>query len=416
MLAALLAGMLLAASPTDDLSLRSEVRGSTDSGGDEQLNPAPSREVPLGHLSQATSPTYDVSLRSEVRGSSDGEGDGQLNPALSLRVPLGHLSLLGQYAPRILLFEPGISKKISIFHSGQFIAQQAFSRATRLIIDQQISYGENSFSFLVTGADLTQPVFDRAVFDRRAQLPPLLYFSETTSISVDQALSRKVVLRTTASYMLSGGADASARAIAPISRVPRLRLILGWELGTHDALLAVLDGSANFFSASQRSYLLDAGVGWRHLFSKYTNFDVLLGAGAGRDESTDVIHNTLYPYVVAGIRRQFVPGTRSVLEGSLNLRVAPASDPINGRLYLRGDTFGTLAYFPIPPLGFTAAAGASIALSGTIQGQKLGFGGVSVLYELNRHLSLSTGVRVVAVPDVRAVGFFAITVSERGRF
>jgi hypothetical protein len=366
----------------------------------------------------AASPTYDVSLRSEVRGSNYGEGDGQLNPALSLTVPLGHLSLLAAYRPRILLFEPGTSKKISVFHVGELRAVQRFSRTTRLVISEQVSYGENSFSFLVTGADALQPTFDQVIFDRRAQLPPLLYFSEATSIGLDQALSRKVALSATASYTFSGGADAAARAFAPLMRVANLRLMLGSELGAHDSLLTALDGSVIFFSASQRSYLLDAAVGWRHRFSQYSDVDVLIGAGAGRDESTDFVENRLYPYVGAGIRRQFIPGARDVLTGSLNLRLTPAIDPISGRVYWRADTFGTLTYHPTLHLGLTALAGGAIALSGPIRGQKLGFGEVSVLYELNRHLSLSTGVRVVTLPNVNAVavGFFAITVSDRGRF
>jgi hypothetical protein len=382
----------------------------------------------------AASPIYDVSLRSEVRGSSDGDADGQLNPALSLTVPLGHLSLLAAYRPRILLFEPRTSKKISLFHVGELRAEQRFSRATRLVIDEQFSYGENSFSFLVTGADVLQPSFDQVIFDRRAQLPPLLYFSEATSISIEQALSRKVGVSATASYTFSGGADAAARAMTPLMRVAGLRLILGSELGTHDSLFTALDGSVTFFSASQRSYVLDAGVGWRHRFSKYSDAYILLGAGAARDESTELIENRLYPYVAVGVRRQLVPGARNVLEGNLNLRVGPATDPIDGRIYLRADTLGTLTYFPILHLGLTAAAGAAIALSGPIQGQTLGFGGVSVVYQLNLHLSLSTGVRLaaqptgvrgvaqptgvggVAQPSVTAVGFFAITVSDRGRF
>jgi hypothetical protein len=367
----------------------------------------------------SAAPTYDVSLRSEIRGSNYGEGDGQLNPALSLTVPLGHLSLLAAYRPRILLFEPGTSKKISLFHVGELRAEQRFSRATRLVIDQQVSYGENTFSFLVIGADVTQPSFDQVqvIFDRRAQLPPILYFTEATSIGIDQALSRKVVLIANASYTFSGGADAAARVMAPLMRVARLRLILGAELGTHDALLTAVDGSATFFSASQRSYVLDTGVGWRHRFSRYSDVDVLLGAGAARDESPDFIENRLYPYFAAGVRRQFVPGARKVLEGSLNFRLGPTTDPIAGRVYLRGDTFGALTYFPTPRLGLTAAAGAARALSSPIRGQTLGFGGASAVYELNLNLSLSIGVRMVAQPNVTtAVGFFAITVSDRGRF
>lgn len=381
----------------------------------------------------AASPTYDLSLRSEARGSTDGYGDGQLNPSLSLTVPLGHLSLLGAYQPRILLFEPGLSKKVSVYHSGQIRAEQRFGRSTRLFIDQQASYGENVFSFLVTGADLTLAAFDRTIFDRRAQLPPVLYFSETTMLGIDQAFSSKVRLSATASFMYSGGADAAARATIPVTRAPRLRLMLECQLGTHDILLLALDGYASYFSASQRSYALDTGVGWRHLFSKYSDLDVLLGAGAARDVTPQFIENRLYPYAAASIRRQFIPGARNVLEGRLNLRLAPAIDPFTGRVYLRADTFGTLTYYPIIHLGLTASLGGSIALSGPIQGEKLGFASVSVQYDFNRNLSLSTGVRGQALSGVgnvaqsgavnvplsgvaNAVGFFAITVSDRGRF
>ncbi len=366
----------------------------------------------VASLVVAVPPSYEVSLRSEVRGSSQGQGDGQLNPLLSLRVPLGQFSLFFSYTPRILLFEPGISKAVSFLHSGRVAGELRLWKAGRIFLEEQLSYGENTFSFLVLAAEGTAPTFDRL-----AQIQqPFLYFGTSTSLGIEQPLSRQVALSLTAGYSIGGGADAAARAIAPLTHSPRLSLRVAWKVGKRDYLLTEWTGYAAFFSGVQRSYVLDGSAGWRHEFSKDSDFDVLIGAGGTHEVTSEFVEDRLYPYVNAGIRRRFRQGTVHALSGGLYARLAPAIDPILGAVYERADTYGTLIYSPVRSVTLSSALGGAIALGGQIKGQKLGFGAVSVAYEVSHHLTLSAGVRVVALPDVVSVGFLAITVSERSHF
>ncbi len=366
--------------------------------------------VLVASLVLAAPTRYEVALRTEVRGRTPGnEGDLQLNPALSLIAPLGPISLLASYTPRILVFEPQARNTVSLLHRVRLLGEQKSRRGNRVFLDEQIAYGENSFSWLVVAAEGGQPLFDRLT-----QVPPLRYFSESTALGIDQALSRSLRVSATATYAVSGGADAEARSIVPLQHGPRLALNLAWAIGTRDAFLAGVAASLAYFSTGQRSYIADASAGWRHQLSSQTEVDVLLGAGAGRqlgvDESVRV-----YPFVGAGLRRQSLPTSRHHLAASLRVGLAPAIDPLNGSVYPRAESFATLEYSPVSRLMLAASGGAAAALSGSVSGQRLGFGALSASYELNPHFSLTAGVRFIS-PNLQWAGFVAASVSDRGHF
>jgi hypothetical protein len=356
--------------------------------------------------------SYEVSLRSEVRGSNQRQGDAQLNPVLSLTLPFGHFALLTSYTPRILLFEPGIPQTVSLLHNGRVAGELRPNKASRIFLEQLISYGWNSFSYLMLAAENVAPSFDRLA----TLQTPFLYFGESTTLGIEQALSRQVALSLTAGYSIGGGADAAARQIVPVSHSPRASLRLAGKVGTRDYLLTEWIGYASFYSSVQRSYVLDGSVGWRHEFSKDADFDVLIGAGGTHEIGQVFIEDQLYPYLNAGIRRRFRQGPTHALSGGLYVRLAPAIDTIVGYVYERVESYGTVAYSPVRNVTLSSALGGAVALSSPIEGQKLGYAAVSVAYAVTHELTLSAGVRGVAVPNFVAVGFLAITVGERGHF
>src|SRR5216684_3170633 len=344
----------------------------------------------VASLIVAASPTYEASLRSEVRASTTGDADGQLNPALTLKLPLGQFSLLTAYTPRILLFEPDVPQKVSILNSGRLLAELRTSKAGRIFLQEDLSYGEASL------------------------------------LGIEQPVSRKVGISISGSYMISGGADANARRVSPFTHNPRGSFRLVWSIGTHDALLTGLDGYALFYPGT-RSYAADLPIGWRHQFSPSTDADVLVGLAGGRSITSELIETQLYPYFSGTIRRKFIQGQRQSLWGSLSLRIIPAIDPITGVFYEQAEGYGVLNYSPITKLTLIATLGGSVSLSSSVH-QKLGLAGVSASYELSHHVALSAGVRLFTFPtalsitpvpgpnryQLQSVGFLAITVSDNG--
>jgi len=375
----------------------------------------------VASLIVAASPTYEASLRSEVRASTTGDADGQLNPALTLKLPLGQFSLLTAYTPRILLFEPDVPQKVSILNSGRLLAELRTSKAGRIFLQEDLSYGEASFSWLITAAEGGLPTFNSL-----ARLPPFKYLGEATLLGIEQPVSRKVGISISGSYMISGGADANARRVSPFTHNPRGSFRLVWSIGTHDALLTGLDGYALFYPGT-RSYAADLPIGWRHQFSPSTDADVLVGLAGGRSITSELIETQLYPYFSGTIRRKFIQGKRQSLWGSLSLRIIPAIDPITGVFYEQAEGYGVLNYSPITKLTLIATLGGSVSLSSSVH-QKLGLAGVSASYELSHHVALSAGVRLFTFPtalsitpvpgpnryQLQSVGFLAITVSDNG--
>jgi hypothetical protein len=375
----------------------------------------------VASLIVAASPTYEASLRSEARASTTGDADGQLNPALSLKLPFGHFSLLVAYTPRILLFEPDVPQKISVLNTARLLAELGTGKAGRIFLQEDFSYGEASFSWLITAAEGGLPTFNSL-----ARLPPFKYLGESTLLGIEQPVSRKVGISLSASYMVSGGADAEARRLSPFTHNPRFSFRVVWSTGTHDALLTGLDGYALFFPGT-RTYAADLPIGWRHQFSPSTDGDLLVGVAGGRSITSELIETQLYPYFGATIRRKFLQGQHQSLWGSLSLRVIPAIDPITGVLYEQAESYGVLNYSPITKLTLIFALGGSVSLSTSVH-QDFGVAGASASYQLSHHVALSAGARLFTYPSalritpvagpnryqVQSVGFLAITVSEHG--
>ncbi len=355
-------------------------------------------------LAAALPATYEVGLRTEVRGAAEGSGDLQLNPTLSFTAPIRSLTLTASYLPRILALEPASRGGVTVLHRGALLGEWRIHSNTRLFLDQQVAYGTNAFSLLVAAAEGST-----LTLNRLNELPPLLYFSEATLLGIDQPLSRKLRLTATAAYGISGGADDVARSLLPLQRGPRTGLTLAWLIHPRDTISAVIRYSAFYFdptsgfSTGARAYLLDTNAAWRHRFTRY-ELELGLGVAGARDVGAD--HSVrLYaqPVATAGLRRELTKRRFHRFGGNLRARLAPAIDPLSGYTYSRVDGVAELDYLPIPKLKLTAGGGAAVALSGSLRGQAVGLAGLVSSYEIDRHFSVTGGVRVVFQPTTQAV-------------
>lgn len=348
--------------------------------------------IPSVVLAAAVPTTYEVGLRTEVRGATEGTGDFQLNPAVSLTVPIRSLSFTASYIPRILALEPRSRGGFTVLHRGAFLAQWRTQSDGRLFLDQQASYGTNAFSLLVAAAEGSS-----LSLNRLNELPPLLYFSETTLIGVEQPLSRTLRLTASASYGVSGGADQFTRSqYLPIQRGQKAALGVAWLVHPRDTLSAAVRYSGNYFSTGQRVHIWEANGGWRHRFNR----DVLelgLGAAETRDVFTDArLRRQIQPVASVSLTREPPKRRFHRFGGNLRARLAPATDPINGFTYSRVEGTAEVDYLPMPKLKLTAGGGAAVALSGSLSGQALGLAGLSASYEIDRHFSLAGGVRFIS--------------------
>jgi len=365
--------------------------------------------------------TYEVGLRTEVRGATDNTGDLQLNPAVSLTVPIRSLTFTASYLPRILELVPRRRGGFTVLHRGAFLGQWRTKSDGRLFVDQQASYGTNAFSLLVAAAEGST-----LTLDQLTQLPPLLYFSETTLLGLEQPLSRKLRLTASAAYGVSGGANNDARSKLPLLRGPKAALTLGWLVRPRDTVSAAVRYSATYLSGGPRASIVEANASWRH---RFTRDELELGLGAARthDERTDQVQ----PVATARLRREPTKRRFHRFGGNLRARLAPAIDPLTGFTYSRVDGLGEIDYLPFPKLKLTAGGGAALALSGTLSGQAVGLAGLAASYEIDRHFSLTGGVRLfsqgvsqtpqtvlqtppaVSQTTTQWVGFVALSLSYR---
>jgi hypothetical protein len=355
----------------------------------------------VGRRAEVGGATYEVGLRTEVRGATgatESSGDLQLNPALLLTVPIRPLTFTASYSPRILELVPRSRGGFTVLHRGAFLGAWRTRSGGRFFVDQQASYGTNAFSLLVAAAEGST-----LTLDRLTELPPLLYFSETTLLGIEQPLSRKLHLTASATYGVSGGADDVAKNQLPLQRAPKAALTLAWLIQRRDTVSAAVHYSGSYFSAGARAHVFDVSASWRHRFNR-DELELGLGAARSRDVGADRSVR-LYTQPLATVRLRREPTKRRFhrFGGNLRVRLAPAIDPLGGAgstslTYLRVDGLGEIDYLPIPKLKLTAGGGAALALSGSLSGQSVGLAGLSASYEVDRHFSLTGGVRFVSQP------------------
>jgi len=339
--------------------------------------------------------TYEVGLRTEVRGATDNSGDLQLNPAISLTVPIRSLTFTASYLPRILELVPRRRGGFTVLHRGAFLGQWRTQSDGRLFVDQQASYGTNAFSLLVAAAEGST-----LTLDRLSELPPLLYFSETTTLGLEQPLSRILRLTASAVYGVSGPADDAAKSQGlPLQRGPKGALTLAWLVRPRDTVSAAVRYSASYFSSVPggglpRAYILEANAGWRHRFTR-DELELGLGVAGSRDVWADQsVHRYARPVATVRLRREPTKRRFHRFGGNLRARLGPAIDPITAFTYSRVEGLGEIDYLPIPKLKLTAGGGAALALSGSLSGQAVGLAGLAASYEIDRHFSLTGGVRL----------------------
>jgi hypothetical protein len=381
--------------------------------------------------------TYEVGLLAEARASVDGAADFQFDPALSAAVPVGSGSFTASYTPRILVLEPRSRGPASLLNRGRLFGDWRMGKRERGFVSEDIAYGLEVFSLLAAAAEGRQ-LLDLQSFDRlltQTQLPPLRIFSESTTLGYEQRINRRLRMLVTATYAVSGGADAAARALLPVQHGPSTHLGLNWSVHSRNTLTAFLAATAAYFSTGRRAYLVDTSAGWAHRFSDNTSLAVALGVGLGSETGEGATRGFLaLPYLDARWRREPMAAGRSRSSGTssdrsstgsssdrssgtglgatLHVRVAPVIDPLTGLVSERGDGVAGVDYHPSMKLRLAATGGGGLALSGSLRGRTIGLAGLSASYELSRYVLVSGGGRVAHYQQITEwVGFVALKLS-----
>src|SRR5207245_2278900 len=154
-----------------------------------------------------------------------------------------------------------------------------------------------------------------------------------SSLELDLAVSRRLMLHGFAGWNVSGGADAPSRAEIPLSRGPQLRTSAEWAATRLDSLRAELAAIDYRYSNGRRASVATVTGGWKKVLSPDTELMVVAGPGVGRAQA-DGQPAAVVPYGVAAADGR-VKMTRDILAG-MGVSVEPLGDPLTGEVVERG--------------------------------------------------------------------------------
>lgn len=364
--------------------------------------------------------TYEISLRTEARSRAP-------DPSTSSTFVAGDLQLDGTvggsfgrenartsivYSPRLLIVEPYGRAKTEVMHRGQVGWDLQFSSGRRIRASEQFSYGLNDFSPLVATAG-TPPSLDRL-----PEVRTVRYVESNSSVGLDYDISPRLRGAFTAAYLIGGGADETARAFIPLQSGPTLSGRLNWLQSPRDTLSGGLIASYVDSSNDRSAVLLDLLATWQRLLEPRTQTE--LGVGVAASHEWGLRHrDAILPAALAGIKHQ-IPLRSRQIEWNARVRIAPVIDRISGTVYTRLEGTAGLNYDPRPDVRLNAYAGTSVAVSGDVSGDKLGFAALGASYKINPHFSLDAGARgswiynSVFSGGFTWAGFVSATVSDHG--
>jgi len=185
----------------------------------------------------------------------------------------------------------------------------------------------------------------------------------STSLELDVAASRRLRLAGSAAWLVSGGADANARASFPLLRGPLMRASAEWGATRLDTLRLALQAFDYRYSTGRRSSVASFEAGWRTQLARGTELALSLGPGIGRTRADGQPATTLLYAVGAADLRSMPVRDLSV---SIGTAVEPLGDPLTGELVERGSLRASAVWDRHRLLTLTARLIGSVALtSGT---------------------------------------------------
>jgi hypothetical protein len=389
--------------------------------------------------------TWDASLRTEGRGGSVPNANtttvAPTGGTLQVNGTLGLSGLLDQdttytasYQARWLQISASEGAPGELMNVGNLGLVYRLSGISRLSFNESFAYGRQDYSNLVaaalagappagttttptqpgpgqtgngqpvTGTSPTGQTGTESSINTTRPIPvSLVYLATTTSAGFDTALTHLLKLTLTASYFITGGADAPAQLFIPLQRGISVASNLGWTASRDDVLTLTLAGTGSRFSDHSQTETASGQLGWRHSLDQQTSFDAGLGMGVGASQNgAQPTAATPFPVATAGLTHTVPLQGGASLSGSVHATLTPAIDPITGGVYelVAGNADGSWA--PGRELRFNAHFGIGHALSGSAQqGQEIMQGELSTTILMTTRASFSFGGRLAreVVPE-----------------
>ena len=355
--------------------------------------------------------------------------DLELQPFTSLSASLDDLRFNASYAPRLswgFPAQPGSAAGPEVFHSLSVGADWHLARLWNLGVHQGFSFGTRSFSLLApNGADSLVLAPTRPPSEQSLKVQSL-----DDSFSLSGALDPRLRFSLSGSWLVSGGADATARASLPLTRVAGTGAALNYLQDTHDSYSISLQAGTLVGRGTGGNGTANASLGWLHVFDKVTRVGLGVGAGYSKSAATPLPGVAPAPPITrltpSGSARFVTEFSRAHVGLSLVANLAPVLDNVTGAAYAQLQGTAAASWSGSSLFQAALSAGASQSLRApTGQGVTVAQGDASITCNLVRsEFALQTGLRggyvkeqiPSAAQGFQWLGYLSLRVAETGRF
>jgi hypothetical protein len=363
----------------------------------------------------------------------DGAGDLQLEPRADVeyerRYGRSGLLLQAAYNPALTVREPRERGTFSSLHHAHAMAAFQLDRDTQITATQTLAAGSTNLAWT---AQSFSTVPSTAV--RPIQSSSVRTLDETTAVSLQESISRDLVLTGDTAYAIGGGSSAVAEQQLPRTRTFHLGGTGTW-VGQRDSLglsagwnRVWASGGASTTSSSWHGF-----ASWRHALSGASQralagevmprmgeaagprYETELTAGASEVRGDPRLRRTVVPTFSAALRRD-EPGLRpGALGARVTLRYAPVLNQATGTLTPRAEASAELSLRLARQLVAVAGGGAGKVFDSEVPTQTFAQGGASIQWEASRQVALVLGSRVAYVGGTQWAGFAGATWTQGGR-
>jgi hypothetical protein len=252
-----------------------------------------------------------------------------------------------------------LAQSRQLFVRGFGEAELYLGRRASVRIRQALGYGSVDLSPVATAA---APVAGTAPVQPPAGSRFVNIEESNTSLEIDAAASRRVRLSGATRWIVSGGADADARASLPLSRGPALRANLDWAASRLDTLGLQLAASDQRYDNEQRQRASVASLtaAWRRRTARGTDLLLSIGPGVGRAQQGDGPPTTV-AYAVGTADLRTAPWRD--FSATVGASLEPLGDPLSGEIVERASLRTTVVWDRRRGLSLTARLNGSVALT-----------------------------------------------------
>jgi hypothetical protein len=192
-----------------------------------------------------------------------------------------------------------------------------------------------------------------------------------TALELDVKPSRRLQIVGSAAWVVSGGADAEARAFLPLSRGPRVRVHLDWSATRLDTLAVEAQAIDYRYLADQpsndrRASLASLALVWRTRKSRSLDLSLFLGQAVGRSQAAGQ-RASVSTYALGAADLGIRPARD--WSASIGVSVEPLGDPLSGEIVERGSLRMSASWARPGGVALAARLIGSVALNSGAGGQ-----------------------------------------------